>query len=233
VNNHGVPDSRGVECNIYGRELTAAEIAAGVHRDLVGGLWDELGVLQIDFLRQAGLTPSSRLLDMGCGCLRGGVHFIRFLDAGHYYGVDANASLLEAGYEVELHAAGLQHKQPRAQLLQSGTFEAWRFDTQFDYAWALSLFTHLPARQVRDCLRELARCVKPGGLFYASFFEGPADAAVTHQPGGITTYPDRDPFHYTREAILALASDLPWTASHLGEWGHPRDQRLVRFDRTG
>ena len=142
----------GTAHNNYGRELGPEEIAAGAHRDLVGGLWDELGASQLEFLRGVGLTPASTLLDVGCGCLRGGVHFIRYLEPGRYYGIDANASLLQAGYQVELKAAGLQDRLPWSHLLQSGNFEVERFGVKFDFAWALSLFTHLPAGQVRQCL---------------------------------------------------------------------------------
>ena len=40
---------RGV--NAYWRHLAAAEIASGEHRSLVGGLWDEIGKLQLEFLK--------------------------------------------------------------------------------------------------------------------------------------------------------------------------------------
>jgi hypothetical protein len=59
--------------SVYDRELPPEEIRAGVHRDLVGGLWEELGRLQFEFLVGAGLRPEMRLLDIGCGCPRGGV----------------------------------------------------------------------------------------------------------------------------------------------------------------
>jgi hypothetical protein len=81
----------------YERQLTPEEIAAGAHRDLVGGLWDEIGVLQFDFLRQQGLLPQHKLMDIGCGALRCGIPIIRYLDEGNYYGLDINASLIEAG----------------------------------------------------------------------------------------------------------------------------------------
>ena len=29
------------------------------------------------------------LIDIGCGALRGGVHFVRHLDPGHYFGMDS------------------------------------------------------------------------------------------------------------------------------------------------
>ena len=49
--------------NPYGVELTDEEIRAGRHREFVGGLWSELGKLQLDFLRAQGLRPDHRLLD--------------------------------------------------------------------------------------------------------------------------------------------------------------------------
>lgn len=57
---------------VFRRQLTESEIAQKVHRELVGGMWDEIGTLQFVFLRDHGLEPSQRLLDVGCGALRGG-----------------------------------------------------------------------------------------------------------------------------------------------------------------
>ncbi|MGG6294672.1 hypothetical protein ACQ4M4_09620 [Leptolyngbya sp. AN02str] len=56
--------------NQYWRQLTPEEIKAGKHRQFIGGLWEELGQLQFDFLKENGLLPEHRLLDMGCGSLR-------------------------------------------------------------------------------------------------------------------------------------------------------------------
>jgi hypothetical protein len=58
------------------------------HRKAVGGLWDEIGRLQFDYFVSQGLVPHHRLLDLGCGSLRGGVHFIAYLDPDRYSGVD-------------------------------------------------------------------------------------------------------------------------------------------------
>ena len=43
----------------------------------VGGLSDEIGPLQFFFLRWEGLRPEHTLVDVGCGGLLGGVHFVR------------------------------------------------------------------------------------------------------------------------------------------------------------
>jgi hypothetical protein len=41
------------------------------HRRCVGGKWDEIGKLQIDFLKEQGLEKNMKFLDIGCGSLRG------------------------------------------------------------------------------------------------------------------------------------------------------------------
>jgi len=204
------------------------------HRAQVGGLWDEVGALQIGFLRAQGLRPSDTLLDVGCGCLRGGVHLVGYLEPGRYYGIDRDADLLRAGLEIELPRAGLAGRLPSDHLLLNDAFEAGRFGATFDVGWAQSVFTHLTAPDIRRCLAEVARVVRPGGRFFATFFRAGEDVRlpVTHQPGGIVTHPDRDPYHYRFADLEALAADLPWRASDLGGWAHPRAQQMARFDRT-
>ena len=67
------------------------------HRRAVGGMWEEIGKLQFNFLVEQGLKPGHFLLDVGCGRLRGGIHFIRYLEPEHYFGIDISKVLLAAG----------------------------------------------------------------------------------------------------------------------------------------
>jgi len=211
------------------------EIAAGVHREKVGGLWDAVGELQLSFLRVQGLTPGMKLLDVGCGSLRGGVRFVAFLDPDHYFGIDSDPALLAAGYDVEIAQRGLQARLPRANLLQDETFAARRFGVVFDMAIAQSLFSHLPWNSIRRCLAEMALVLPPGASFYATFFEcpeeSPAAATWIQEPGGVITYIDRDPYHYRPADLAACAGGLPWRFERIGDWGHPRGQRMARFVR--
>lgn len=215
--------------NVYGRELTGEEIAAGLHREFVGGMWDEVGRLQFDFLRAQGLVPQHRLLDVGCGALRGGIHFVRHLEPGHYCGLDVNASLLEAG-KRELAAAGLG--QRGARLLADDAFRASRFGSSFDMAIAVSLFTHLPMNPIVRCLVEVARTLALDARFYASYFEAPAPACLEplrQPPGEIVTHYDRDPFHYAFDELQAMARLAGVRVERVGEWQHPRGQRMAAF----
>lgn len=217
--------------HVYDRELTPAEIEARAHRELVGGLWDEIGALQLDYLRGRGLAPAHRLLDVGCGALRGGVHFVRHLAPGHYYGLDRNASLIEAGRR-ELADANLGNRD--AQLMVDDQFRASRFDTRFDMAVAVSLFSHLYANQIVRCLVEVGRVLAPGARFYASWWEAPAPAwldPLPRPPFDIVTHYDVDSFHYAFAEISWMAGIAGLRADNLGDWGHPRGQRMAAFVR--
>lgn len=47
------------------------------HREYVGGMWDEIGKLQFNFLLSRGLRPEHVFLDIACGPLGGGeIHTI-------------------------------------------------------------------------------------------------------------------------------------------------------------
>jgi SAM-dependent methyltransferase len=216
-------------------ERIAADVAAGRHRDVIGGMWDEVGALQLDFLRGQGLKPDHRLLDVGCGSLRGGVHFVRYLDAGRYYGLDISEALIEAGYNQEIGALGLRQKLPRTNLLTTANFDATSWGASFDMALAQSVFTHLPLNQIALCLEQIARVMKPGGVFYATFFRAPETSpwsdAITHDPGGVTTTATSDPYHY-RPSQLAWAAGELWEAECIGKWSHPRGQQMMAYRRN-
>lgn len=214
-----------------------ARIKRGQHRELVGGMWDELGQLQLDFLVGQGMRPSHTLLDIGCGALRGGVKLIPWLDPGGYWGIDRNRGLLDVGYDIELGRLGLTMRQPRAQLVHLEDFEFASLSVRFDMAIAQSLFTHLSLNRIRRCMAQLASVMDMGGQLYASFFElndvARRELPIVHQPGGMTSHSDRSFYHYHRSDFAFAIQGLPWSLDYIGEWGHPRDQRMVRFKRQG
>jgi hypothetical protein len=216
----------------YNTAHVVAEVSQNRHRELVGGMWDDIGKLQFDFLRAQGLTPSAKLIDIGCGCLRGGVYFVDFLEPGNYYGVDISEELLNVGYDVELKSRGLQHKLPRANLVADGEFQFAKFSAAFDFGFAQSLFSHLPAGLVRQCLSRLAPNMAPRGRLFGTFFIVPDDhpaGAPCGRPHGIQTFDHKDPYHYRVAQIESLCEGLAWRPLVIGDWGHPRDQQMVLF----
>lgn len=216
--------------------VTAA-INAGRHREIVGGLWDQIGNHQFAFLKQMGMCPGHRILDVGCGCLRVGIHLANYLEPGHYFGIDLSEELITVGYDVELTERGLCHKVPRANLHASDRFDASSFGEQFDMLFAQSVFTHLPMNHRKLALTQLAKVTAVGGRFYATSFLVPdcADWTVPQLIPSVDlhSYPDRDPFQYTSADIGHCAANSSWNYRVIGDWGHARGQAMVEFTKFG
>ena len=191
------------------------------HRQYVGGMWDEIGRMQFDFLVSQGLRPHHYLLDIACGSLRAGIHFIPYLEPGHYLGIDKEADLIRAGVENELDPEVRQARQPV--LLVDGDFAFDKFDVRPDYALAQSLFTHLTPPLIENCLRNLRGVIGDDGAFYATYFESadrhdnPVEA---HDAAG---------FCYTRAEMERFGQSTGWRFEYIGDWGHPRGQIIVRY----
>jgi cyclopropane fatty-acyl-phospholipid synthase-like methyltransferase len=76
-----------------------------------GDLWESKRRFQIEFLLKQGLLPHHRLLDFGCGTLRGGIPLIEYLNDGNYVGLDVRLETLKEAC-LELEESGLASKNP-------------------------------------------------------------------------------------------------------------------------
>lgn len=222
----------------YNESVVAQDVATGGHREAVGGLWNDLGNLQLAFLQSRGMVPANRLLDVGCGALRLGCKAVDFLDAGNYFGIDLSPSLIEAGYQSEL-SAEQRTRLPRSNLADTADFDLSFLEEPVDVAIAQSVFTHLPLNHIRRCLSRVAGKLRVGGVFYATAWlvpqDWPLDVAF-RQPGDlngtpIITHDLSDPYHYHLADFAHLASDLPMQLELVGDWGHPRGQPMLAFRR--
>lgn len=191
------------------------------HRKYVGGLWDEIGRHQFNFLLAEGLQPHHYLLDIACGSLRAGIHFIPYLEAGHYLGIEKEESLIRAGIEKELGLEMYQLKKPY--FVMSSNFEFDEFAVQPHYALAQSLFTHLPPSCIDICFKNLRQFIRDDGVFYATFWETEVEVSNPKKPN------DRGFFGYTRQQMENFGTHNGWAAEYIGDWKHPRGQKIIRF----
>lgn len=214
-------------------ELTQRLVSEGEHRGFIGGMWDVIGTLQFEYLKSKGLKPSHKLLDVGCGSLRGGVHFVSYLNAKNYYGFDLNASLIDAGINIEISNLGLSDKIDLQNFCAANDFKYPPLWPTMDMALALSLFTHLSYDTLCLCLKKTARTLKKGGRFYATIFdvaENEVENSIV-QCADVTTYPDKDPYHYSRTKIEQAASLSGFILIDIEEFCHPRRQKMAIFQR--
>ena len=203
----------------------------------VGGMWDEIGRHQFKYLVDEGLTPDSYFLDVGCGSLRGGIHFIEYLDEGHYYGIDVSKELLDAGRNLVLERHNLTDKHPV--LMLTGDFDFPLLNRECDFALAQSVFTHIPVDAIRTCLENMDKVLVDGGKFYASFrkaSEGSDEGLAYYKtPGGLnsTIYYDPSAYQYRFSTFEKLCVGTGLTAHYVGEWGHPRGSQMAVFVKGG
>jgi hypothetical protein len=178
--------------------------------------------LQFNFLISAGLKPHHHLWDIACGSLRAGVPFIRYLEPGHYHGIDRHRDLIDMGIKYELSRADYEQKQP--EFIVSDAFEFDQFRAAPDYALAQSLFTHLPPPLILLCLDNLRKRVKLHTVFFASFLvtsERRDNPAKPHDHAG---------FYYTTEQMKAFGAETRWLAYYIGDWNHPlQHQVMMKF----
>lgn len=214
------------------REFTPEEVKNGKHRSFIGGHWETHGQHQVDFLIANGLKPEHTFLDIGCGCFRAGRPLVDYLAPNHYFGIDANLGLMEAGYDFEL-TDEQRAKLPIENLRANDRFMSEFGSTKFDFAIAQSVFTHVSLNHIRLCLDRLGRSMKPGGKFYATFYEQPASTRLDKlKPRGRHMFTERNPFWYYRDDMKWAATSGPWKFRYIGEWGHPNGQMMMEFTRV-
>jgi len=197
-------------------------IGAVGHRAFVGGTdletWYGIGKLQYHFLVANGLEPQHRFLDIACGSLRLGQYLIPYLQAGCYFGLEAEEPLVTAGLEAEFFAGIIAQKKPSFAF--NSTFD-FSFVEGVDVAIAQSLFTHLTRDDIRQCFRNLRPHARPGCRFWFTYFEGneaqnptgPSDANLG--------------WYYAYADLAKDAASCGWTTTLIGDWQHPRRQTMV------
>lgn len=128
-------------------------------------LWKMKRAFQLDFLQRMGLERGQRLLDLGCGTLRGGLPLIELLDAGHYTGVEVRADVL-AEARAELEEARLAHKAPA--LVHAADLGTLELGARFDVIWAFSVLIHMDDAILERALACVARHLAADGTFFAN-----------------------------------------------------------------
>ncbi|MCB1064170.1 MAG: hypothetical protein KDN20_14775 [Verrucomicrobiae bacterium] len=133
------------------------------------------GRRQLITLLQAGLSPDSLLLDIGCGWLRGGYWFIHFLNAGGYHGIEPWEARLEFGRHSILPPEILAGKQPRFSGNEDYDFTEFGRET-FDFFFASSIWSHCSKQAIDRMLSQAARHSHQESLFITSCWR----ATATH-----------------------------------------------------
>ena len=180
--------------------------------------WLALGQMQFDYLVRHGLTPSDRMLEIGCGNLRAGWHFIDHLDTGHYHGIDISPDILLAAGDT-LAQRGLQDKLPHLSLvrdLRMATLPSGHFTV----VHAHSVFSHSPIEVIDECLAHVGRVMAPDAFFDFTF----------NRTEGKEHHVLREDFYYRTETLIELAESHGFAARFMDDWEQlPHKQSKIRI----
>src|SRR5262245_34622117 len=105
---------------------------------------------QLHYLLRAGLLPTSKLIDLGCGVLRAGYWIIRYLDPGGYCGIEPHQERLHIGTHDILDPGTIESKRPRFH--SNPDFDTSVFAEKFDFFLAYSIWTHASKPQIQVML---------------------------------------------------------------------------------
>lgn len=178
---------------------------------------------QLELLLTHGLVPESRVLDVGCGALRGGWWSINFLRPNCYFGIEPNAEMLNAGIEVMLGAELLEEKQPK--FSNTPDFDFSLFGEKFDFVIARSIWTHASQDHIRTMLSQFKLCSTPRSIFLASIKPPKTGEEVytgSEWQGRSHENDDAAMAHYNFATVESLCAESGLTAEALGE----SDQQL-------
>ncbi len=173
--------------------------------------YDLVSALQFSLLTFLGLRENHTLLDIGCGSLRGGRLFIPYLLPGHYFGIEPEQWLIDEGIKHEIGQDQITIKRPT--FYNNSDFDFGYFQHEFDFLLAQSIFSHASQVQIRSCLAQARKVMKPTSIFVANFVEGEHNYTGDEwvYPGGST---------YTMAHMTHLVEEQGLVCKPL-HWPHP------------
>lgn len=139
-----------------------------------GDEWESHGFLQLQFLIHHGLKPEHKLLDVGCGPGRAARRFVPYLNPGRYWGADISSECLAHAVALSV-AEGWDSRRPvfikngDLDLIPADAPEDDRGGAPFDYVFAHSVFTHLPAEQIDKMIGNASKLLAANGQFLFTY----------------------------------------------------------------
>jgi SAM-dependent methyltransferase len=123
------------------------------------------------------LSPSSHVLELGCGCGRNALAFAKYLGpGGSYVGMDVDAEMIQwCNKHLSSEGFRFEHVDAYSSVYNPGGVRLgqYRFpaeDRGVTLVVAVSVFSHLLFAEARRYVRESGRVLGQDGFLYATFF---------------------------------------------------------------
>ncbi|MBA0861414.1 hypothetical protein Goshw_027604 [Gossypium schwendimanii] len=157
----GISHYEGSEANNHTALPCPGELLVEEHHSNYGEPWAG-GRDVFEFLAESSrLTANSHVLEIGCGTLRVGLHFIRYLKPEHFHCLERDELSLMAAFRYELPSQGLLHKRPLIVRGEDMDFTKFGSDVMYDLIYASAVFLHMPDKLVWVGLERLVSRLKP------------------------------------------------------------------------
>jgi SAM-dependent methyltransferase len=193
------------------------------HRAWIGApeTYDLWAHMQFSLLTLMGLRQDHRVLDIGCGSLRGGKFLLLYLLPDRYFGIEPEQWAVEQGLEREVGQELTARTRPQFRF--AADFPCESFGVTFDYIIATSVLSHASRAQVVQCMTRARLALAPGGMFLASFHEGESD-----YQGDAWVYPET--VRYQMATMQSIAASCGLVAQRV-EWFHSGGQTWLALSR--
>jgi SAM-dependent methyltransferase len=195
--------------------------------NLTGGrdFWEAGASKAARYLRESAVKPAARVIDYGCGSLRIGAHFIRFLDPGNFVGLDVTDDFYEIG-KTEIGADLLREKRPRFGVISEAEIvQNEGFDADLVYSNAVCYQVHPDERGVY--FGNLARLAhKPGAqvMFNCMLADPPVRYSHRSWAWPLATY---------KEALRDLECVSVRSSRDVAKGAHTVSPAVLHFRRPG
>lgn len=187
--------------------------------EAIGGLWEEIGQLQLDFLLSVGLQPEHSFLDIGCGTLRGGRLIIPYLNPGNYFGTDISSEAIKYARTL-VQNQGLETQRPTLHIDDKRVMQFERIGLpSYDYVFAQSVFTHLKRKHVEQLVSNLQPIFSCKTRFFFTFLEAPMHEGESHKD-----------FYHQCSFFKSLSNRFGYAyTNHTHSYPHPRGHRMIEY----
>lgn len=168
------------------------------------------GRMQAEILFAEGAAPSSRVLEVGCGCLSAGAFLIERLDPERYVGIEPNTWLVDVALQRKDFRATASQKKPR--FLDNLDFDASAAGVSFDYVLSHSILSHAAHWQLPLFLKNVGACLAPEGKIFASLYLSEGNPFGNHGTKNKQDSMDEEwvypgVSYFTQETVKRLAAE--------------------------
>lgn len=184
--------------------------------------WEPVGKFQLDLLKENGCVPTSKVLEIGCGCLVAGHHVIPYLDPWNYVGIEPNKWLIDVVVKEKNLQNMISEKLPL--FIHREDFDASGVGPHatFDFIFGYSILSHIGQKQFHEFFTNLSKVSTKDTVFLFSIFFGEKNSGQEWW-----TYPGVTV--YTHEFLKNITEQYGFTYTYVPEY----EQRLLNILKRG